>query len=364
MIPSWLSEKLAAVPDAGEGVHGWLFSCARQLHAHMDSAAVEAVLSASVAKCGRRVPGSEIRDAVRNSAAVAWRPKGVEIRGGGVGHSSARDDAPDTAASDSGSLTWPKIDPAARAARIADAKADGVASLAELWELSPVRESLSVDDWLDVLFPGGAWLCLAVDHPATARSRKREKWTFGAADNCGLIVPSPMSGPSGKGLDGRITHRCLDNTGPRRWLIVEFDSGTLDEQAALHWHLAAQTSVAGWPRLALVVWSGKKSLHGWYGPCNDEEAARDLMAYARTLGADTATWNRCQLVRLPGGRRVVAASQPTHLPDGWDAPSDFVSQSVFYFHPTPCSQRILHLNSTVLTAPLDSSHLHALTAAG
>ena len=25
----------------------------------------------------------------------------------------------------------------------------------------------------------------------------------------------------------------IDNTGPRRWLAIEFDSGTIDEQAAL-----------------------------------------------------------------------------------------------------------------------------------
>jgi hypothetical protein len=180
--------------------------------------------------------------------------------------------------------------------------------------------------------PNTEWLCLATDHPATARTRRRERWTFGPADECGLVVPSPMTGPGGKGLDGRSSHRCLDNTGPRRWLVIEFDSGTIDEQAALHWHLRAASIVAGWPRLRLVVHSGKKSLHGWYGPVTDEETARDLMGYAITLGADPATWVRCQLVRLPGGvRDGIRSVDVVSLPDGFDVPGERVRLEVYFY---------------------------------
>lgn len=303
-LPDWLLQTLASPPTAGTGVHAWLFTTARQLHAHMQPVAIEAALMAATAGCERRVTAREIRDAVANSREGAWKrtPGGAgQIRGGTVPKAGpqrvAVSAAPDLS-------RWPAVDTVARASRIAETDRDAVGNAAELWAMSHslcLKET--ADDWLMRLFPDAQWLCLAVDHPATARSRRAERWLWGPADGCGLIVPSPMTGPSGKGQDGRVSHRCLDNTGPRRWLVIEFDSGTIDEQAALHWHLDAAAEFMGWPRLALAVHSGGKSLHGWYGLCRDEEESRELMEYARTLGADTATWNRCQLVRLPAGLR-------------------------------------------------------------
>jgi hypothetical protein len=47
--PDWLLEKLRHPPRAGDGLHAWLFSTARQLHAHMPEDAIEAALVAAVA---------------------------------------------------------------------------------------------------------------------------------------------------------------------------------------------------------------------------------------------------------------------------------------------------------------------------
>ena len=353
MIPQWLTEKLSSPPQAGAGIHAWLFSTARQLHAHMAAGEIFEALTSATAGCERRVTRREIRDAVNNSHAVKWERKGGEVRGGDARRFSLGG-LPDAVAASDSAARWPRRDDMARKCRIADSAADGIAGLADLWELSRPAD-LSADDWLDRMLPDAEWLCLAKSHPAEARSRRREKWSFGPADECGLVVPSPMTGPSGKGLDGRTSHRCLDNTAARRWLVVEFDpekwrnlseaekapflkfanpegeydAQKLNEQASLHWHLRECAEALGWPRLALCVHSGGKSLHGWYGPCADEETTRALMEYAVTLGADPATFNRCQLVRLPGGRRAVKAVDYS-LPDGWEAPGDTVKQEVFY----------------------------------
>lgn len=344
-LPDWLTERLASPPAAGAGIHAWLFSVARQLHAHMSADAIGAVLRAATVNCGRRVTAREIRDAVNNSQAVAWVPRPRESatlkRSGGRMAAAPVEQPSET--------RWPKSCPVTRRLRVADAKAEGVGGLADLWEVSPVRpEGVTADDWLDVLLPGAEWLCLAPDHPGSARSRRREKWSFGPADECGLVVPSPMAGPSGNGLDGRRSHRCLDNTGPRRWLVIEFDKledgktpMPIDDQAALHWHFRESAIAAGWPRLGLCVHSGGKSLHGWYGPVADEEKARELMGYAVSLGADPATWNRCQLVRLPGGSRTVKPVMGNHitLPDGWEQPGSRVRLEVFYCDPPNLLQR-------------------------
>jgi hypothetical protein len=54
----------------------------------------------------------------------------------------------------------------------------------------------------------------------------------------------------------------------------------------------------------MAVSSGGKSVHGWF-ICEgrDETMLRRFMRYAVTLGADRATWTRCQFVRMPEGRR-------------------------------------------------------------
>lgn len=330
-LPPWLQEKIATPPPAGAGIHAWLFSVARQLHAHMPADAVAAVLAAATANAERRVTAREIRDAVRNSLGVAWaRGRGrsaVEVNSPGENEGNCRN--PDVE-------SWPAVDAGARVYLADRAARDGILGLYDLWERSPVRvpEAWGADDWLEWLFPGAEWLCLAVDHPATARSRPPERWMFGPAEGCGLVVPSPMTGPGGVDQGGKRSHRCLDNTGPRRWLVLEFDSGHIDEQARLHWHLREGGAALGWP-LRLCVHSGGKSLHGWYGPAGDEGDAFDLQAYAASLGADTAGWNRCQLMRLPGGvRNVNADVNPASLPDGWPVEAA-TRQEVFYFNPTP-----------------------------
>ncbi len=90
----------------------------------------------------------------------------------------------------------------------------------------------------------------------------------------------------------------LDNTGPRRFLICEFDTGTRDEHAALLLHLAQ------FAPLVCAVHSGGKSLHGWFFVAGQPDATvLKFFRYAVSLGADTATWTPCQFVRMPDGTR-------------------------------------------------------------
>jgi hypothetical protein len=80
--------------------------------------------------------------------------------------------------------------------------------------------------------------------------------------------------------------------------VVEFDNGTLDQQAALLWHFAK------FAPLALVVFSGSRSAHSWYF-CDGqpEDKLRRFFDYAVSLGADPRTWSRSQFVRLADGKR-------------------------------------------------------------
>jgi hypothetical protein len=69
-----------------------------------------------------------------------------------------------------------------------------------------------------------------------------------------------------------------------------------------------------------MVFSGKRSLHGWYYVEGWAEAETlKLHRLAVACGADAATWTPCQLVRMPdvmrpdtGQRQTVYYWNPNH----------------------------------------------------
>jgi hypothetical protein len=90
--------------------------------------------------------------------------------------------------------------------------------------------------------------------------------------------------------------------------VIEQDSGTIDEQAAVLLHLAERAP------LAVAVHSGSKSIHGWfYCLGQSEEKLRSFMQYAVSLGADRATWTRSQFVRMPDGTRANGKRQAVYF---------------------------------------------------
>lgn len=293
-LPRFLLDLLAAGKRAGDGVHPWLYSMARQLWAHRERAEIIALLAQAVSDCGRAVPLSEIESAVDSAQGCAWQP--------GIGRNGFLN-------SPAPKRTWPDVNAKARAEILADG-----GGLADLWELSPIRIEDSrqrAEEIIDRLFPPGALLCCGKSS-SVFDTRPRESWR-GELSTLQLIVPSPMSAIEGVTKDGKPSRHTLSNTGDRRFLVVEFDSGTTDEHAALLLHLASRAP------LVLAVHSGGKSLHGWfYCAGQPEEKLRRFMEYAVTLGADPATWTRSQFVRVPDGTRDNGARQ-----------------TVFFFNPKP-----------------------------
>jgi hypothetical protein len=205
------------------------------------------------------------------------------------------------------SCRWPGVDESKRA----EIAAHG-AGLSDLWELSPqprVDSEQHTEEIIDLLFPGDPLLCCGESSRRFA-TRPRSKWR-GRLSGLQFIVPSPMNAVSGRTKDGRESQHTLANTGPRRFLVIEQDAGSLDEQAAVLVHLA------GLAPLAVAVHSGSKSIHGWFFCAGrSEESLLRFMRYAVCLGADRATWTRSQFVRMPDGTR-----------------DDGARQTVFFFNP-------------------------------
>ena len=281
-LPQFVRDLLASPPKRGEGLNLWLFRTARVLHPYRSAAEITRLLEAVTA--GEPFKPREIERAVERSAAVAWKP-GQRVA---VTHAPA----------------WPRVNAEQREAVIASG-----AGLVDLWELSPVRFTDSqshTEEIIDRLFPGSPLLCVGKSNSQFS-TRHRESWR-GQLTNMALIVPSPMNARTGHTQDDRESEHTLENTGPRRFLVIEQDRGSVDEQSAVLLHLAERAP------LALAVHSGSKSIHGWFYCANQpEERLRVFMRYAVSLGADQATWTRSQFVRMPGGTRSCGEPQVVYF---------------------------------------------------
>src|ERR1035441_6601294 len=75
-LPEFLETLISSPPAAGSGVHNWMFSVSRNLHAHLPAGEIENLIRSRLVNCGRAVPDREIKDAVKRSIDFAWQPKG------------------------------------------------------------------------------------------------------------------------------------------------------------------------------------------------------------------------------------------------------------------------------------------------
>jgi hypothetical protein len=179
----------------------------------------------------------------------------------------------------------------------------------DLWEASPIRiedDTSRAEEIVDALFPGNPLLCVGASS-SVFKTRTREELR-GELAGLALIVPSPMIARTGTTQDGKESEHSLDNTGPRRFLVIEQDGGTVDEQAAILLHLAERAP------LVLALHSGGKSIHGWFTAAGQgEDRLRAFMRYAVSLGADPALWTRSQFARLPDGTRENGKRQPIYF---------------------------------------------------
>jgi hypothetical protein len=272
-LPRFVKDMLSCPPPRGGGLHKWLFKTARVLHPFRSEEQIIELLRASV--CDQPVKAGEIESAVKNSKACAWTP------GYKSNHTLIE-------------TKWPKINKEQREAVIAQG-----GTLADLWELSPIRcdeDAPDTEEIIDRLMGTNCLIC-AASSTKCFDTKQRQEWQ-GQLGRLQFIVPSPMSAPKGQTKEGKTSSRCLENVGPRRFLVIEQDCGTQDEQAAVILHLARKAP------LALVLSSGGKSIHGWFYCWGiPENALLTFMREAVALGADDATWSKVQLVRMPNGLR-------------------------------------------------------------
>jgi len=207
----------------------------------------------------------------------------------------------------------------------------GIGSV-DLWEASPLRfneDQSHVEDAIDIVYPANLLLCCGLSQDAFA-TRCRENWR-GHLHKYAFIVPNPMTAIRGMTKKHTESEHSQQATGPRVYLVIEFDFKEFDKQdndtiwtplvrkwrasgisqldacAALLWHLAQ------YERLVMVVYSAGISLHGWFLALGRPKGELlDFMRVAVRVGADSVHWtNRSQFARMPDGTRNNGARQTT-----------------------------------------------------
>jgi hypothetical protein len=305
LLPDYIQQWLNSCPKAGTGVNLWLINTATRLHRFFDDKeCIAALLEKHSADCGREVSSQEVWRAINNSE------KWLAEQNGAPQKSS------------------PKPKPAKR--KRIEPDIDLIKSviaagptLEQLRGQSPVACTAAAphtEEIISTLFPPDSLVCVGASKINFKTVRLEPMVRLGLFRSLQFIVPSPMSARLGKTKEGKMSAHSLDNTGLRRFHVVEFDPlkyETLsaeeqkafpsaenyyrtkrDEHAAMLWHLAQRE------RLVLAVHSGGKSIHGWFFvEGRSEEVVNQFMEYAERLGADPATKLKSQFVRMPGGLR-------------------------------------------------------------
>jgi hypothetical protein len=188
------------------------------------------------------------------------------------------------------------------------------------WDSKQRNTARILDAWGRYAGEPNPWVCHGSrDRFYTRRLSDMRGW----AHVFEQIVPSPMRSRYGLTVDGRESQHSLDATGPRLFLVIEFDfapvtpqhkptiwaplitacaakdRGVLDMNAALTAHLRKSGP------LWMIVFSAGKSLQSWW-PCKgvpEQELATWYRNEACPLGACHSTWCRSQFVRMPDGSR-------------------------------------------------------------
>lgn len=160
-----------------------------------------------------------------------------------------------------------------------------------------------------LVYQPGSLVCAGANE-FQAETRSMEEWRD-FLHNVQFCVPNAMRAVEGKLADGRPSARCRGNAcRRRRWLVVECDYGTdLEEQC----NVIASLDHARCP-LRLAVYSGGKSVHGWFdaGGLSEAEQLR-WFRHAVFLGHDPKLWLKWQWVRAPGGRRANGIKQEIYF---------------------------------------------------
>ena len=226
VLPAQLLQQLTSPPDTNR--HQWLFVMALKLLRYRTKDQTLELLTGAAKHITRTVPPREISSAVDNAALVHREP-------------------PLSGAYTRAAHKWPEADLS---------EVDGIvrrgARQAKGIAMSPLKfigEERHTEAVIDSLFPNNPLLCAAHRGSWDFCTAQREAYR-GRLHLCQFIVPSPMCALSGVTQDGRASAHTKQNTGPRHYLVIEFDFTATDEAGhPTKW----APLIAGWGGVGITI---------------------------------------------------------------------------------------------------------------
>ena len=148
---------------------------------------------------------------------------------------------------------------------------------------------------LSLLYGGDPYLCIGrLCHDFA--TRKLSEWRQLDLTNHERLCPNPFNAPFFTKPDGSTSFKCNELVSHRKFIVIEFDDATLDQQATRIGWLSNRFP------LCLCLFSGSKSLHGYFRADHASlPRLRLFFEQALSLGADRMMWTKSQFSRLPGG---------------------------------------------------------------
>lgn len=310
-LPALLTGMLASPPESG--VHTWIFRCACLLKPWRDDDEAIRIISQAAERCRRRVPASEIKDAVR-LAQNDWKP--------------------DFITEDAGHTETPSVPltpPPPRVVR--DYNPEVLTRFAEGCPTAPSPELMREISWvplpdeddqrattrlfLETCFNPGDRVLIFTDHRSQGDFGYivgRGCWKLGAQEGdpptpaelptsgpCGVwFLNNPVTGRWTTNDCGRLSRRSHQNVTSWRHLVLESDTAPTDQWLKALVRLPLS--------IVAIYTSGGRSIHALVRIDADDKAAADAAAAVlkdrlSPLGADPAALTSVRLSRLPGTHR-------------------------------------------------------------
>jgi hypothetical protein len=295
-LPPYVKELLANWPPSGSGsreVHRHILAVANGLRHHVEFAHAGQLIRQSMP---RKPKGREIEDTLKKAYNVDAVPK--------------TDAVPNV-----------RID----LQLIENVVAERIGAKPAVEELEERSAPIpgSTDEILSILYPAESLIHVCKNYEKNNGNTVALRDLKNKAQGFPGIVPNPMSAYYAIDADGKRHRRCMANTGPRQFIVVDIDIKAVDKHGRptiyadliKRWQACgvmiqdAAAAIIGYLAehgpLVMVVYSGNISLQGWFFAQGEDESndspLRDFFESAVVLGADPTGWTRCQLFRMPGG---------------------------------------------------------------
>lgn len=150
------------------------------------------------------------------------------------------------------------------------------------------------------------YINLGESRQSAGQTKRLSKWTSKQVSNQQFIVPNPMKNKTGRTQSGKKSPKCNDNILHREHLVVEFDGVACKDR-----QLGIFSYLSNYALLKMVLYSGGKSIHGWFhcGCSKGQKNWEQFFAIACLFGADKAMATISQYCRLPNARRDNGSKQ-------------------------------------------------------